>query len=356
MNHQQLQLADLARLVQGECIGQTDLRLSALASLEQATSQDLAFVNADKYVEQANRSQAGALIVTAELKQQIISHQNFIVVANPYLAFAILTHVFEKKHRQRGIESTAQIHPSAVIADDAYIGHYVVIGEHCVVGANTIVQAHVQIDDDVEIGQDCFIDSHVTLTGAAKIGNRVRIHANSVIGSEGFGFAPYQGKWHRIAQLGSVRIEDDVRIGSNCSVDRGALDDTILQQGVIIDNLVQIAHNVKIGAHTAIAAKTAVAGSVSIGKNCIIGGASAISGHLNIADNVTLTGMSMVTNNISEAGKYSSGIGLFENQKWKRTVVRLRQLADVPLTQVIKRLDHMQSQIESIESTFKLRK
>lgn len=152
MNHQQLQLADLARLVQGECIGQTDLRLSALASLEQATSHDLAFVNADKYVEQANQSQAGALIVTAELKQQITSHQNFIVVANPYLAFAILTHVFEKKHRQRGIESTAQIHPSAVIADDAYIGHYVVIGEHCVVGANTIVQAHVQIDDDVEIG------------------------------------------------------------------------------------------------------------------------------------------------------------------------------------------------------------
>ena len=356
MNHQQLQLADLARLVQGECVGQADLHLRGLASLQHATSQDLAFVNADKYLEQANQSQAGALIVTAELKQQCTSQQNFIVVANPYLAFAILTHVFEKKQSQRGIESTAQIHPSAIIADDAYIGHYAVIGEDCVVGANTIIQAHTYLDDAVEIGQDCFIDAHVTLTGEAKIGNRVRIHANTVIGSEGFGFAPYQGKWHRIAQLGSVRIADDVRIGSNCSIDRGALDDTILEQGVIIDNLVQIAHNVKIGANTAIAAKTAVAGSVSIGKNCIIGGGTAISGHLNIADNVTLTGMSMVTNNISEDGKYSSGIGLFENQKWKRTVVRLRQLADVPLTQLVKRLDHMQSQIESIESTLKLRK
>ncbi|APX62617.1 UDP-3-O-(3-hydroxymyristoyl)glucosamine N-acyltransferase [Acinetobacter schindleri] len=356
MNHQQLQLADLARLVQGECIGQSDLQLRGLASLEHATVQDLAFVTADKYLEQAAQSQAGALIVTAELKTQLSSHQNFIVVANPYLAFAMLTHVFEQKQTQRGIESTAQVHPSAVIADDAYIGHYVVIGENCLVGSNTVIQSHVQMDNQVEIGKDCFIDAHVTLTGTTKIGDRVRIHANSVIGSEGFGFAPYQGKWHRIAQLGSVRIGHDVRIGSNCSIDRGALDDTILENGVIIDNLVQVAHNVKIGANTAIAAKTAIAGSTSIGKNCIIGGATAISGHLNIADNVTLTGMSMVTNNISEAGKYSSGIGLFENQKWKRTVVRIRQLADVPLTQVMKRLDHMQSQIESIESTFKLRK
>ncbi len=356
MNHQQLQLIDLARLVQGECVGQADLRLNGLASLEHADSTDLAFVNADKYVEQAANSKAGALIVTAALKEQLPSQHNFIVVVNPYLAFAILTHVFEKKQQQRGIEITAQIHPSAMIADDAYIGHYVVIGENAVVGANTVVQPHVHIDHNVEIGQDCFIDAHVTITGEAKIANRVRIHANSVIGSEGFGFAPYQGKWHRIAQLGSVRIGDDVRIGSNSSVDRGALDDTILEQGVIIDNLVQIAHNVKLGAHTAIAAKTAIAGSTTIGKNCIIGGGSAIAGHLNIADNVTLTGMSMVTNNISDAGKYSSGTGLFENQKWKRTVVRMRQLADVPLTQVIKRLDHMQSQIESIESTFKLRK
>src|SRR5690606_22213467 len=356
MNHQQLQLADLARLVQGECVGQADLRLSALASLEHATSQDLAFVNADKYVEQANQSQAAALIVTAELKQQITSHQNFIVVANPYLAFAILTHVFEKKNTQRGIESTAQIHPSAIIADDAYIGHYVVIGEHCVVGANTVIQPHVHVDNDVEIGQDCFIDAHVTLTGGAKIGNRVRIHANTVIGSEGFGFAPYQGKWHRIAQLGSVRIADDVRIGSNCSIDRGALDDTILQQGVIIDNLVQIAHNVKIGAHTAISAKTAVAGSGLIDKNYIIGGASAIYGHLNVADSVTRAGMAMVTKKLPEAVTYSSGSGLYGKEKWKRAVVRLVRLGDVPLTQVKKRLDHLQSQTESVESRFKLRR
>jgi len=306
MNPQQYRLEDLARLVQGECVGQADLILKGLASLDSAESRHLAFVNGEKYLEQALQSKAGAFIVTADLKDLLVEHQNFIVVANPYLAFAILTHTFEVKHTEQGIESTAQIHPSAIISDTAYIGHYVVIGANCVVGDDTIIHSHVSIHDGVEIGRGGLIESHVNLM-SCKIGDRVRIHANTVIGSEGFGFAPYQGKWHRIAQLGSVIIGNDVRIGSNCSIDRGALDDTI-------------------------------------------------AGHLNIVDNVTLTGMSMVTNNISVAGTYSSGIGLFENQKWKRTVVRLRQLADVPLTQLVKKLDHMQAQIESLESTIKLRK
>lgn len=353
MNPRQFRLEDLARLVQGEHVGQSDLILEGLASLDAAQAKHIAFVNADKYLDQARASKAGALIVTSSLKNQLDTHNNFIVVDNPYLAFAILTHVFEKKNQHQGIESTAQIHPSAIIADSAYIGHYVVIGEHCVVGDDTVIQSHVKIDDDVEIGQQCFIDSHVTLTGETKIGDRVRIHANTVIGGEGFGFAPYQGKWHRIAQLGSVKIGNDVRIGSNCSIDRGALDDTILEDGVIIDNLVQIAHNVKIGANTALAAKCGIAGSTTIGKNCVLAGAVGVVGHINIADNVTITGMSMVTKSISEAGSYSSGTPMLESLHWKRAAVRFKQLADVPLTQLLKRLDHIQAQIESLESTFK---
>ncbi|KAB0624749.1 UDP-3-O-(3-hydroxymyristoyl)glucosamine N-acyltransferase [Acinetobacter gandensis] len=356
MNSQKFSLEKLAGLVQGQCIGQADLQLSGMASLEQAKPHHLAFVNAEKYLAEANQSQAGALIVTAELQAQITTQQNFIVVANPYLAFAILTHVFEKKHVETGIESTAQIHPSAIIADTAYIGHYTVIGAHCVVGEGTRIESQVKVDDNVEIGKDCFIDSHVTLTGEARIADRVRIHASTVIGGEGFGFAPYQGKWHRIAQLGSVRIGNDVRIGSNCSIDRGALDDTILEDGVIIDNLVQIAHNVKVGANTAMAAKCGIAGSTTIGKNCVLAGAVGIVGHINIADNVTITGMSMVTKSISVAGSYSSGTPMLESGSWKKAAIRFKQLADVPLTQLVKRLDHMQSQIESLESTFKLRK
>ena len=356
MRSNQFHLDELAQLVQGELIGQPKLLLSGLASLEQAQSHHIAFVNGDKYLAEAQNSKAGALIVTAALKEQLSNHQNFIVVANPYLAFAMLTHQFEIKVMKRGIESTAQISPSAIIADDAYIGHYVVIGEDCVIGSNTIVQSNTRLDDGVEIGKDCFIDSQVTLTGQTKIADRVRIHANTVIGGEGFGFAPYQGKWNRIAQLGSVRIGNDVRIGSNCSVDRGALDDTIIHDGVIIDNLVQIAHNVQIGENTAIAAKCGIAGSTIIGKNCIFAGAVGVVGHIKIADNVTITGMSMVTKSISEAGSYSSGTGQFETNHWKRTVVRLRQLADVPLTKLVKQIDHMQAQIESIESTLKSRK
>ena len=356
MNILQYRLDELALRVQGKFIGQADFLVRGLASLHSAQSHHISFVNAEKYLDEAENSNAGVLIIRPEFQAKLSCHQNFIVVDNPYVAFALLTHAFEVKHSAQGIESTAQIHESAIISDSAYIGHYAVIGENCVVGDHTIIQSHVKVDDGVEIGSQCFIDSHVTLTGQSKIGNRVRIHANTVIGSEGFGFAPFQGKWHRIVQLGSVKIADDVRIGSNCSVDRGALDDTILEEGVIIDNLVQIAHNVKIGANTAIAAKCGIAGSTTIGKNCVLAGAVGVVGHINIADNVTITGMSIVTKSISQAGSYSSGTGQFETNHWKRTVVRLRQLADVPLTQLVKRLDHMQAQIESLESTFKSRK
>ena len=186
MNPQQYRLEDLARLVQGECVGQADLILKGLASLDSAESRHLAFVNGEKYLEQAQQSKAGAFIVTADLKDHLVEHQNFIVVANPYLAFAILTHAFEVKHTEQGIESTAQIHPSAIISDTAYIGHYVVIGENCVVGDDTIIHSHVSIHDGVEIGRGGLIESHVNLM-SCKIGDRVRIHANTVIGSEGFG-------------------------------------------------------------------------------------------------------------------------------------------------------------------------
>ncbi|OTG82508.1 UDP-3-O-(3-hydroxymyristoyl)glucosamine N-acyltransferase [Acinetobacter sp. ANC 4558] len=356
MNDKKFSLENLTQVVQGSFLGQPDFMFKGLGSLEHAKPDQIAFVNGEKYLAQALASKAGALIVTADLQPLLTSHSNFLIVQNPYLAFAILTHIFEKQFESKGIEITAQIHPSAIISDSAYIGHYVVIGENCVIGDESIIKSHVTIDPNVEVGKSCFIDSHVILTGEAKLGDRVRIHANTVIGSEGFGFAPYQGKWNRIVQLGSVRIDNDVRIGSNCSIDRGALDDTIIEQGVIIDNLVQIAHNVKIGEHTAIAAKCGIAGSTTIGKNCVLAGAVGIVGHIKIADNVTITGMSMVTNNIYEAGRYSSGTGLLPNAHWKRTVVRLRQLADVPLTQLTKKIDYMQSQIESLESTLKLRK
>lgn len=182
------------------------------------------------------------------------------------------------------------------------------------------------------------------------IGEQVRIHANTVIGGDGFGFAPYQGGWYRIAQLGRVVIHDDVRIGANCSIDRGALDDTVLCKGVIIDNLVQIAHNVVIGDNTAVAAKVGIAGSTTIGKNCIIGGAVGIAGHLDICDQVQLTGMSMVTRSINKPGVYSSGTGISENNQWKRMIIGLRQLAETPVSKITKRIEDLQARVEQVES------
>lgn len=349
-------LSQLAQVVNGYAIGDSDIQVTGLASLEYAQAQHISFVNGEKHLDKAILSKAGILIVTAALKDQLSHHHNFIVVDNPYLAFAQLTHHFETKFNRQGIEHTAQISPSAVISDSAYIGHFVVIGDHCVVGDDSVIHAHVRLDDGVEVGRGCLIDSHVLISASATLGDHVRIHANTVIGGEGFGFAPYQGKWHRIAQLGSVRIGNNVRIGSNCSVDRGAIEDTIIEDGVIIDNLVQIAHNVKIGANTALAAKCGIAGSTTIGKNCVFAGGVGVVGHINICDNVTVTGMSMVTKNILQAGSYSSGTAMSDTAQWKKTVVRLRQLADVPLTKVVKQLDHMQAQIESLETILKLRK
>jgi UDP-3-O-[3-hydroxymyristoyl] glucosamine N-acyltransferase len=195
-----------------------------------------------------------------------------------------------------------------------------------------------------------WIESHVSILAEASIGDCVRIQANTAIGSEGFGFAPYQGQWHRIAQLGGVRIGHQVRIGSNCSVDRGALDDTVIDDGVILDNLVQVAHNVQIGQHTAIAANTVIAGSTSIGAHCIIGGASAIAGHLTIADQVQFTGMSMVTKSIHQAGNYSSGTGLLESTAWRKAVVGFRQLSEMPINKLLKQIKVLASRIDQLES------
>lgn len=352
MVKQTYELSQLAQHIQAKVMGDEHISIRKMASLNQAQADELSFINGDKYLESALQSKAGAFIVNLEMWEKLQQHGKDIpclIVENPYLAFAILTHVFEVKHQQIGIEHTAQIHDSAIIGENVYIGHHVVIGAHAVIGDNTIILANSVIGDNVEIGANSFIESNVTIIGESKIGHHVRIHANTVIGGEGFGFAPYQGQWHRIAQLGSVKIGNHVRIGSNCSVDRGALDDTILADGVIIDNLVQIAHNVQIGEHTAIAAQCGIAGSTKIGKNCILGGDCGVAGHLTIADNVILTAQAMITKSITQAGSYSSGTGFFETNQWKKTVVRLRQLADLPLTQIAKKVDDMQTKIEALQ-------
>lgn len=349
MIHRTLTLAQLATQLDARLIGNPATAIQGLASLQHAKPWHLAFLSNSRYKSQLNTTQAGAVLIRQEDLGEYTG--NALVVPNPYAAFAVLTHLFDQTPKP-----VAFIHPTAVIAGSATvdpsasIGAYVVIEDDATIAADVILESHVCIGKGSSIGAGSWLDKQVTVQHHCQLGERVRVHAGTVIGGDGFGFAPHEGQWYRIAQLGRVIIGNDVRIGANCAIDRGALDDTTIGNGVIIDNLVQIAHNVQIGDYTAIAANVGIAGSATIGKHCIIGGASGIAGHLSICDHVNLTGMAMITKSIHQSGTYSSGTSFAENSQWKKMVVRLRQLADVPLLQLIKQIEHLQARIEQVES------
>lgn len=304
--------------------------LDSVGSLTAANSEQLSFLANPHYVSSLASSQAGAVLVTAEYRDQVPKTAVTLVVASPYLAYASASQLFAYQSPTHGIHPTAVIADSAVIGDQATIGAFCVIGDHVHIGARSALESHVVVEANTHIGQDCTIKSQVVIGHDCIIGDHVRLHAGASIGAEGFGFAPTSDPsitgWERIAQLGRVVIGDHVRIGSQTCVDRGAIEDTVIGSHVIIDNLVQVAHNVRIGDGTAIAAQTGIAGSTTIGKRCIIGGAVGITGHIDITDDVTVSGMSMVTKSIKTAGSYSSGTVAMPTANWRRAAVRFRQL------------------------------
>ncbi|MGO3322040.1 MAG: UDP-3-O-(3-hydroxymyristoyl)glucosamine N-acyltransferase, partial [Psychrobacter faecalis] len=306
------------------------LKLEGIGNLTTANSQQLSFLANPHYLPSLANSQAGAVLTTSDHQSKVAQNTVALIVAAPYLAYASASQLFARTALFKGI------HPSAVIAESAVIGNQVTVGPFCMIGEGvqigdrSVLDAHVVIEENSSIGTDCVLKSQVVIGHDCVLGNRVRLHAGVSIGSEGFGFAPTSNPsvtgWERIAQLGRVVIGDDVRIGSQTCIDRGAIDDTVIGNHVIIDNLVQVAHNVRIGDGTAIAAQTGIAGSTTIGKRCIIGGAVGITGHIEIADDVTLSGMTMVTKSITKAGSYSSGTAAMPTANWRRAAVRFRQL------------------------------
>ena len=306
------------------------LKLEGIGNLTTANSQQLSFLANPHYLPSLANSQAGAVLTTSDHQSKVAQNTVALIVAAPYLAYASASQLFARTSLFKGI------HPSAVIAENAVIGNQVTVGPFCMIGEGvqigdrSVLDAHVVIEANSSIGTDCVLKSQVVIGHDCVLGNRVRLHAGVSIGSEGFGFAPTSNPsvtgWERIAQLGRVVIGDDVRIGSQTCIDRGAIDDTVIGNHVIIDNLVQVAHNVRIGDGTAIAAQTGIAGSTTIGKRCIIGGAVGITGHIEIADDVTLSGMTMVTKSITKAGSYSSGTAAMPTANWRRAAVRFRQL------------------------------
>lgn len=318
-------LAELAQRIGAELVGDPQHKISALATLQSATQNDLSFIANPAYKKHLAETHAGAVICSSDLADSIAV--NKLIVANPYLCYAQLTSLFDYSlTTETGIHASAVIgencilgkdlciHANAVIADNVTLGDGVIVGAGSVVGANTVIGAGTRLY------------ANVTIYHGISIGSHCVFHSGSVIGADGFGFSPSSQGWVKIHQLGSVVIGNKVEIGANTTIDRGALDDTFIDDGVIIDNLVQIGHNVRLGKNTAIAAHTAIAGSTHIGDNCTIAGAVAIAGHVTLADKVHITGMSMVSGSITEAGSYSSGVPLSPTKEWRRNAARFRQL------------------------------
>ncbi len=320
-------LGELAVRVGLELRGDPALRVSHVATLTLAREGSLSFLANSRYRKHLGGTRATAVVVApgdADACPVAV-----FVDPNPYLAYAhIATLMFPPA------SVTPGIHPSAVVAPEASVASSASVGPMCVVEAGTVVGERVAIGAGctilagVRIGDDTQLMPRVTVYPAVSIGKRCLLHSGVVIGADGFGFAPDLGTWVKVPQAGSVRIGDDVEIGANTTIDRGAIDDTVVENGVKLDNQIQVGHNVIIGAHTAIAACTGISGSTTIGRRCMIGGMVGFAGHLTIADDVTITGCSLVSATIREAGSYSSGMPTVETRQWRRMVAKLRRLAE----------------------------
>lgn len=318
-------LAEIAKHIDGIVQGDETFQVESFATLEHASKHQISFLANLKYKKYLASTDAGVVIVSSEAAA-LVPH-NAIVVDNPYVAYAKAARLlnpitFEKS----GIEASAVISQSSVIHPTASIGAQVVIESDVEIAENAVIGPGCIIQRGSKVGANSRLTANVTICNDVQIGARCVIHPGVVIGADGFGIANDRGTWIKVPQIGSVRISDDVEIGANTTIDRGAIEDTIIGQGVKLDNQIQIGHNVMIGDNTVIAGCVGIAGSTVIGKNCAIGGGVGIGGHLSIADDVQLTGMTMVTKSITSAGTYSSGIPAESTQLWHKNVIRYRQM------------------------------
>lgn len=331
-------LRDIAEYLNAELIGDAGLTITGIAGLVAAQSDDISFLANKAYLHQLDDTSAGAVILRES--EAALYSGNKLIVADPYLSYARLTRWFDKALAVApGIHPTAVIDPNARIGERVCVGPHAVIGKGAVIGDDVVVGAGTVIGDGCTVGENTRFAANVTLYHSVIVGRSCQFHSSCVIGADGFGFAPDResGGWCKIHQLGGVVIGDSVEIGASTTVDRGALDDTIIEDGVIIDDQVHIAHNCVIGAHTAIAANCGIAGSTKVGRNCTFAGAVGVVGHIDIADNVHVTGMTMVSKSILEPGSYSSGTSAVTTRLWRKNAVRFNQLNE--LAQRVRKLE-----------------
>jgi UDP-3-O-[3-hydroxymyristoyl] glucosamine N-acyltransferase len=322
-------LADVAAALGGLVHGDPATPVTRLASLELAQAGGLSFVAQARYAHLIEQTQASALVVSPSLVAKALGRGACIETADPYLYFARLTQWWRARERAG---QAPTVHPSAVIDASAHMGRNVTIGPFVVVeagarvGDDAFLAAHTVLEANSCVGARTRLAPHVTLGRDCAIGDDCIVHSGVVIGADGFGFAPHQGEWVKIEQLGAVRIGNSVEIGANCCIDRGALEDTVIEEGVKLDNLIQIGHNVHVGAHTAMAGCVGVAGSAKIGAHCTIGGGAVVLGHLRLADHVHISAASVVMRSILQPGQYSGVFPIDDNKSWEKNAATLRQL------------------------------
>ena len=319
-----LKLSEIAAQLGGDVLGDGQTLVRRVATLASAGAGDIAFLANRKYRGQLQSTQAAAVILAPAVADEFSGPR--IVTANPYAYYARVATLLNPMR-----QGFSGIHPSAVVASalpaSAAVGSHVSIGKGVVLGEGVVLHPGCVIGDDVVIGDGSVLYPNVTIYHGCRIGKRAIIHSGAVIGADGFGFAPDGKDWIKIPQIGAVLVGDDVEIGANTTVDRGALDDTVIGDGCKIDNLVQIAHNCNIGANSVLAGCTGIAGSVTLGEHCIVGGAGMISGHVTLAPGTTISGGSLVMKSIKQPGLYTSVFPLDNHEDWVRNAAHIRRLS-----------------------------
>ena len=318
-------LSQLAEILGAELEGDPSKEIIGINTLENSLDQEVSFIARESYLTKLSTTKAGAVICNTDYSELFTG--NKLICENPYLTYARCTELFkEKPSIKTGISSLAAIEDTAIISDTASIGNFVTVSENAVIEDEVVLMPGVFIGEGCRIGKGSIIYANVSIYDSVNIGEECILHSGVVIGSDGLGFAKDNGSWIKIEHLGEVIIGANVEIGSNSTIDRGSIGNTLIGDNVKIDNQVHVAHNVVIGSGTAIAGNSAIAGSTKIGKNCTLAGCSAIVDNIEISDEVHITAMSLITKSIKESGYYSSGTPFMKNSDWKKNAVAFKRL------------------------------
>lgn len=340
--------ATIAGFLNGEIIGDPDVKVNNIAKIEEGHAGDLSFLANPKYEHYLYTTGSSVVLVNSDFVPSQAISATLIKVKNAYESFASLLRLVDQaKPKKKGIHPTAIIETGAEIGADVYIGAYAVISENCIIGDGSMIYPHVYIGDNTRLGKNCLIYQGAKIYHECLIGNNCTIHAGSVIGADGFGFAPQSdNEFMKIPQIGNVVIEDNVEIGANVAIDRATMGSTIIRKGVKIDNLIQIGHNVEIGENTVMAGQTGIAGSSKVGKNCMLAGQVGIAGHLKIADGTKIGAQAGLNSDIKEENSIIIGTPAMDYKQFMKSYVIFRKLTDLKA-----KVDLMGKDIESLKNS-----